>query len=65
MKTFGEILREKRKEKGLSQSQVAKKLGISNHQVCRWEAGVHFPNLIIATSIADVLECTLDELVGR
>ena len=65
MKTFGEILREKRIAKGWTQSFIAKSVGVSNHQVCKWEHNAHFPNLIVATDFAILLGCTLDELVGR
>ena len=64
MKTFGEILREKRIAKGWTQSFIAKKLGVCNHQVGKWEKNLHFPNLIVATDLAMLLGCTLDELAG-
>ena len=36
--TFGERLRKFRKENGLSQGELAKKIGILQQQLCRYEA---------------------------
>lgn len=65
MKTFGEILKEKRKEKGYTQPKLAKKLGVSLQIIWCWENGKHFPNLMVAADIADLFGCTIDELLDR
>lgn len=38
--TVGEVIREKRKELGLTQEQVARRLGVSAPAVNKWEKGV-------------------------
>lgn len=63
--TFGERLKHKRERKELSQCEVAKKLGTSNEKVFRWEHDMVLPSLINLISLADVFQCSLDELVGR
>lgn len=65
MKTFGQILREKRKEKGWSIRVLAEKLGVIQNTVDNWELEKNIPNIYTLIDIADVFECTLDELVGR
>jgi DNA-binding XRE family transcriptional regulator len=65
MKTLAEILKEKRKQLGLTQKDLAKLVNVDKCTVSNWEKGCTFPNILVACSIADVLNCTLDELIGR
>jgi DNA-binding XRE family transcriptional regulator len=65
MKTFGEILKEKREEKGWTEQRVAKKLGVSPVTIWHWENNDNCPHLLTACDIADLFECSLDELCGR
>ena len=37
---MGELIRDSRKEKGLTQKDVANKLGITDRAVSKWERGV-------------------------
>lgn len=64
-KPFGKILREKRKARGWSQTQLGNKIGSYYQTICDWERGYCLPSLISLECLADVFECTLDELVGR
>ena len=65
MKTFGEILKEKREAIGWKQEELAEEVGISRNSISLYERGVAYPNILTAADLADVLDCTLDELVGR
>ena len=38
--TIGKFIARKRKEKNLTQEQLAEKLGVSNKTVSKWECGV-------------------------
>lgn len=55
-------LMQKRKEKGLSQVEVAKQAGISTRQYRRVEAGEHLPNVAPAIKIAKILGTTVEKL---
>lgn len=65
MKTFGEILKEKRIAVGLSQRKLAKKLCVEPMTLNAWERGKTYPHLLTACDIADFFSCSLDELAGR
>lgn len=44
---IGQFLRECRKEKGITQEQLAEMLGVTNRSVSRWENGSNLPDLDI------------------
>lgn len=54
-----------RKRSGLNQKDVALAIGVPVRTYGSWERGERNINLEDACLIADVLHCTLDELVGR
>ena len=60
-----ERLRELRKEKGETQAQVAKAIGIAERHYQRFEGGVNLPNLENAWKLADHFGVSIDYLVGR
>lgn len=57
------IIKTKRKRLDMSQEDLAKKLGISQPAVAQWESGVSRPNISLLPKLAEVLECTVDELL--
>lgn len=61
---IGSIIAAKRKEKGLTQTELAERMGVNQIQVSRWENGKHLPTLEQFVVIADALNCSLDELAG-
>lgn len=65
MKLFGDILRELRIDRGYTQARFAAKLGVSRKTVILWEQNKALPNILLAADIADLLDCSLDELAGR
>lgn len=56
---FGEL----RKEKGLTQEQLAEKFGVSRRTVSRWETGSNMPDLDILIEMSDYYEVELRELL--
>jgi len=59
----GNLIRYLREEKGLSQSQLGKKIGVSNKTISKWENGRGYPDTLILLSLANELEITVDELL--
>lgn len=53
---------ELRKERGFTQKDLAKELGVDQSAVSLWESGKTFPRVEVATRLAKFFGCTLDEL---
>ncbi len=60
---FGENLMRSRKKSGLSQEEVAAKLGISRQTVSKWELEETLPDIQQAKKLSTLYHITLDELV--
>lgn len=56
MSELGSKIKEKRKLKGLTQSDLAEIIGVSKHAIAKYEQGQREPNLTILTKIIDELE---------
>ena len=63
--SLGENLQRLRKEKGLSQEDVAQKLYVSRQSVSKWENGAAEPGVEYLKALANLYGVTLDELVGN
>lgn len=63
--TFGQRLARIRKKKGLTQEEVANKIVISPQAVSKWENDLSSPDILVLSSLADILGVTVDELLGR
>ena len=59
---IGEFLRELRKEKDLTQEQIADKLNVSRRTVSRWETGSNMPDLDILVELADFYDVDLRDI---
>lgn len=53
---YGNFIRDRRQKMGLTQEEVAKKLGISQVAYGRYELGTREPNLELIFKISDVLD---------
>lgn len=62
-KKIGTFLRELRKEKGLTQEQLAEVLHVSGRTVSRWETGTNMPDLSILIQIAEFYEVEVKEIL--
>ena len=60
---IGRYLQELRKEKGLTQEQLADKMGVARRTVSRWETGNNLPDLDILIELSDLYEVGLRELL--
>ena len=63
MKKFGSFLAELRKEKGLTQAQLAARLNVTDKAVSRWERGVGYPDVNSFEPLAKALEVSVLELM--
>lgn len=63
--TIGENIRKIRKARGMTLKQLAEKSGYTYQHLHHLEVCNHTPKVSTAIDIADVLEVSLDELVGR
>ena len=62
-KKIGLFLKELRKEKTLTQSQLAEQLNVSDRTVSRWETGTNLPDLSILVERADFYEIDICEII--
>lgn len=60
---IGSFIAQKRKEKNLTQAQLAEQLGVSNKTVSKWECGKCMPDYSIIPSLCKELEITVMELM--
>ena len=59
----GEFLKRLRKEKGLTQEQLAEKFYVSSRTVSRWETGSNMPDLSILIELADFYDVDIREII--
>ena len=62
-KKFGAFLAQLRREKGLTQKELADQLYISNQAVSKWETGVSIPDTALLIPLANLLGVSLTELL--
>ena len=61
---FNEKLQQLRKQKGLTQEQLASYLYVSRTAISKWEAGKGYPNIDSLKAIAKCFDITIDELLS-
>lgn len=61
---IGAFLKELRKQKGLTQEQLAEKCNVSNRTVSRWENGNNMPDLDLLIELSDYYEVDLREILN-
>ena len=59
----GNLISKLREEKGLSQSELGFKLGVTNKAVSRWENGRGYPDTSLLLKLSEILGITVDELL--
>nr|DAW29050.1 MAG TPA: Helix-turn-helix XRE-family like protein [Caudoviricetes sp.] len=62
-RTNNSPIAKRRMELGMTQQQLAEKVGCYAKDVSRWENGVFVPHVETMLKIATVLDCTIDDLV--
>lgn len=64
MMEFNQKLQELRKQKGLTQEELAEKLYVSRTAISKWESGRGYPNIDSLRAMARFFSVTLDELLS-
>ena len=62
---FGENLQKLRKEKGISQEQLAEQLGVTRQSVSKWESGNSYPEMDKIVAICNLFHCDMDVLINK
>lgn len=62
---IGKSIKVNRMAQNYTQKQLAQKIGVTHAAISYWENGVNIPNVKDCWLLADALEITIDELVGR
>ena len=63
--TIGQIIREKRTEKGMTQEQLAERLGVTGQAVSKWERDEAYPDIALLKELAKALGLSVGELLGE
>lgn len=61
---IGRCVFQKRKEKGITQEQLADYIGISKASVSKWESGLSYPDVLLLPELATYFNISVDELLG-
>ena len=61
---IGKFLQEVRKEKGLTQKDLAEKIGVSDKTISKWENGNSTPDTSMLLSISEALDVTVNEILS-
>lgn len=60
---FGEQLRKIRKDRGLTQEQVASKLNVSRQAISNWENNKNLPDIEMVVELSMAFDLSLDQLI--
>lgn len=60
---IGEKIRQARTDAGVSQAELAERIGVYQKDVCRWETGARTPSLEAFTKICRALNVSADALL--
>jgi transcriptional regulator with XRE-family HTH domain len=60
---FGTMIATLRKEKGMTQLDLAEKMGVTDKAVSKWERDLSFPDVNSLPKLAEIFEVSVDELM--
>lgn len=63
--TFAENVKMLRKQAGMSQEQLAEKLGVSRQAVTKWETGAGIPDIENIMAISALFDISIDDLLSN
>ena len=62
-KTFGSLIAELRKEKGMTQAELAEAMGVTDKAVSKWERDLSYPDTASLPRLAEIFGVSVDELM--
>ena len=62
-KTLGTIIAQLRKEKGMTQLELAEKMGVTDKAVSKWERDLSCPDINSLPTLAEILGVSVDDLM--
>ena len=62
-KKIGLFLKELRKQKGITQEELAEHFNVSSRSISRWETGSNMPDISLLTGIADFYDVDVREII--
>ena len=63
-RTFGTTVAELRRERGMTQLELANRMGVTDKAVSKWERDLSLPDVESVSRLAEVLGVSADELLG-
>ncbi len=63
MKSIGETIASLRKAKGMTQSELAEKMNVTDKAVSKWERDLSCPDVNSISKLADILDVSVEELL--
>ncbi len=61
---IGKFISEKRKDKKITQEQLAEKLGVSTNAVSKWERGLCLMDMSLLKPLSEILEVSVNEILS-
>lgn len=61
---FGNFIKSLRKEKNMTQKDLAKKIGLTDKAISKWERGLSFPDITMLNSLSEVLGVDVSEILN-
>lgn len=63
-RSIGDRIKQARKDRGFSQADLARRVGVSQPAIANWESGIHDPRRLMLAKLAEALETPLDWLAA-
>lgn len=61
---FGKFIQELRKEKNITQKELAEKLSLTDKAISKWERGLNFPDIVMLKPLSEIFNVSIIELLN-
>jgi len=65
LKGLGKRIEDLRKKKGMTQENLAERLGVTSQAVSKWENGLCYPDIELIPTLCAIFEISLDDIFGK